>query len=118
MNIIGMIPVMQSGGFFQNLLGGEGGSGSWTTFVMMGGIILIFWLLMIRPQRKKQKEDEAMRSAIAKGDKVTTIGGIKGIVNSVKEETIVIKVDDSAKIEFLKSAISTVDKKANEAVTE
>jgi len=74
-------------------------------------IFVVFWFLLIRPQKKKQKETEAMIAAVKKNDRVTTIGGIKGVVASVKEKTVVIKVDDNAKIEFNKSAIASVDQK-------
>ena len=77
-------------------------------------IIAIFYFFIIRPQNKKQKEAEQMRNALSKGDKVVTIGGVHGTVASVKESTVIIKVEDGARIEFDRSAISSVvsDKKA------
>ena len=83
----------------------------WTTFIMFGAIILIFYFLIIRPQKKRDKEAQAMIDALKKGDKVITIGGIHGTVVAVKEKTVVLKVDDNARIEFLKTAISTVTNK-------
>lgn len=71
-------------------------------------IIGVFYFFMIRPQNKKQKEMEKMRNSLQKGDKVVTIGGIHGNVSSVKEKTVIIKVEDGSKIEFDRSAISTV----------
>lgn len=50
-----------------------------------------------------------MRAALKKGDKVVTIGGIHGVVSSVKEKTVVVKVDDNCKMEFSRSAISGID---------
>ena len=79
-----------------------------TTLITFVLIILIFYFLIIRPQRKRDKETKAMLAAMKKGDKVVTIGGIHGTIVAVKEQTVVIKVDDSARIEFSKSAISTV----------
>ena len=78
-------------------------------------IIAIFYFFIIRPQNKKQQEAEQMRNAISKGDKVVTIGGIHGTVSSVKERTVIIKVEDGARIEFDRSAIASVisDKKAS-----
>jgi len=83
---------------------------------MLVSIFVIFYVFMIRPQNKKQKETEKMIAALKKGDKVITIGGIHGVVTSTKEKTIVIKVDDSTKIEFSRSAVSSVvvDEKAKE----
>jgi preprotein translocase subunit YajC len=72
------------------------------------------YFLIIRPQRKKQKETQNMLSALKKGDRVTSIGGIKGVVHQVKEDTIVVKVDDSTKLEFTKSAIGGVDRPKDE----
>jgi preprotein translocase subunit YajC len=71
-------------------------------------IFVIFYVFMIRPQNKKQKETEKMISAIKKGDKVVTIGGIHGVVSSTKEKTIVVKVDDNCKLELNRAAVSAV----------
>ena len=88
--------------------GGAGTASMMTTIITFVLIILIFYFLIIRPQKKKDKETKAMLAAMKKGDKVVTIGGIHGTVVSVKDQTVVIKVDDSARIEFSKNAISTV----------
>ncbi len=82
-----------------------------TTIITFVLIILIFYFLMVRPQKKRDKEAKAMLAAMKKGDKVVTIGGIHGTVVMVKDQTVVVKVDDSARIEFTKSAISTVTPK-------
>jgi preprotein translocase subunit YajC len=97
------LPLLQEGA------AGAGGLGSMgITFVMMAGVFAVFYFLIIRPQRKKQKETKAMLEALKKGDRVVTIGGIRGSVQDVKEKTIVVKVDDNAKIEFTKDAVSGV----------
>jgi preprotein translocase subunit YajC len=90
--------------------GGEsGGTGSIvSTFVPFILIIGIFYFLIIRPQNKKQKETQKMLSAIKKGDKIVTIGGIHGVIQSVKESTVVVKIDESVMVEFSRSAIATV----------
>ncbi len=77
--------------------------------VLMVLLIVIFYFFLIRPQNKKQKDTEKMLAALKKGDKVTTIGGIHGIVSSLKEKTVIVKVDDNVKIEFSRSAISGVE---------
>ncbi len=92
----------------------QGGS-ALATFGMFGFWILIFvalYFVMIRPQRKKQKEEEALRSSIEIGDDVTTIGGIVGRVIAIRDddETIVIETgSDKTRIRFKKWAISSVD---------
>jgi preprotein translocase subunit YajC len=86
-----------------------GGSNQMVTIVITFGlIIVIFYFLIIRPQRKKQKETQAMLSTLRKGDRVATVGGIRGVVTHVKESTVTVKVDDNTKIEFNKSAVSSV----------
>ncbi len=85
-----------------------------STLVTFGLVFVIFYFLIIRPQNKKQKEMQKMIAAVKKGDKVVTIGGVHGTVHSVKEGTVVVKVDDDCKIEFSKSAISAVTAKGEE----
>lgn len=79
-----------------------------STAVMFGGVFLVFYFLMIRPQNKKQKEMKKMLEALKKGDRVQTIGGLRGTVWQVKEETLILKCDDDTKLEFVRSAISNV----------
>ena len=92
-----------------SLLQAVAGSGSMLMSVLpFGLIILIFYFFIIRPQNNKQKETEKMLSALKKGDKVVTVGGIHGVISSTKEKTVIVKVDDNAKIEFSRNAIATV----------
>jgi preprotein translocase subunit YajC len=79
-----------------------------STLVTFGLVFVIFYFLIIRPQNKKQKDMQKMIAGVKKGDKIITIGGIHGTVYSVKEGTVVVKVDDDCKIEFSKSAIASV----------
>jgi len=79
-----------------------------TSFLPLIAIVLIFYFLIIRPQNKKRKETEKMLSALKKGDRVITIGGLHGTVQNVKDSTVIIKVDDNVKLEFLRSAVSSV----------
>lgn len=94
-----------------------GGSGQLvTTFVTFGLVILIFYFLIIRPQSRKNRDTKNMLAAIKKGDKVVTAGGIRGTILSVKDQVVVLKVDDNVKLEFSKSAISNVVEQSKEAV--
>jgi preprotein translocase subunit YajC len=71
---------------------------------------------MIRPQKKQEKEQNDMRNNLAVGDEITTIGGIIGKIVSIKEETCVIETShERSKIRILKSAVSRVDVKAEDA---
>ena len=76
--------------------------------VMMLAMLAIFYFMLIRPENKRKKEAEQMRSAVKTGDKITTIGGIIGTVVHVKDEKIVVETGaDQVRIEFAKWAIST-----------
>ena len=77
-------------------------------------IIGIFYFLIIRPQSKKQKETKKMLEALKKGDKIVTIGGIHGVIQTVRENTVIVKVDEDTKLEFSRSAISSVVSVAKE----
>ncbi len=100
-----------------NLLGGEGGAGQIImTIVMVLGVGVFFYFFMIRPQKKQEKEINEMRNSLSVGDEITTIGGIIGKVISIRDETVVIETShDRTKIRLLKSAISKVDVKAEDA---
>ncbi|MCA9398716.1 MAG: preprotein translocase subunit YajC [Candidatus Omnitrophica bacterium] len=71
-------------------------------------IFLIFYFLIIKPQQKKQKEQKEMLQNLKKNQQVVTAGGIHGTIVSVKEKTVVVRVDDSVKIEFDKESVSAV----------
>jgi preprotein translocase subunit YajC len=88
--------------------GGPSGPMSFIPFLCIG---VIFYFLIIRPQTKRQKELQALVSALKTGDKVVTSGGIHGIIANVKEgNTLILKIADNVKIEVDKNAIATVDK--------
>jgi preprotein translocase subunit YajC len=90
--------------------GGAAGSSSFiTSLIPFALIILIFYFLIIRPQNKKQKETQRMLNALKKGDKIVTIGGIHGVIQSVKEGSVIVRVDENTKLEFSRSAISSVE---------
>lgn len=79
-----------------------------TTVVMMVVVIGVFYFLMIRPESKRKKETQKMLSELSVGDQVTTIGGIRGTICAVKEDTVVIESGaDRVRIEFNKSAIGS-----------
>ena len=67
-------------------------------WIMLILIMVIMWFFMIRPQRKQQKELENFRKSLKKGDKVVTVGGIYGVVDEIKEKTLLIVVDGNVKL--------------------
>lgn len=89
-----------------------------STLVTFGLVFVIFYFLIIRPQNKKQKDAQKMIEAVKKGDRIVTIGGIHGTVHAVKETTVVVKVDEEARLEFSKSAIASVVSKADDKAAE
>lgn len=84
------------------------GSGSmWSSIIMMALIIVVFWFFIIRPQRKKDKETAKMRSELQVGDEIVTIGGIIGIIVSMKEDSLVIETgSDRSNVRLARWAIS------------
>lgn len=86
------------------------------TLVMIVGMVVIFYFMAIRPQKKQEKEALNMRNSLQVGDEITTIGGIIGRVVSIKEETLVLETTrDCTKIRILKSAVRSIDVKAEDA---
>ena len=79
--------------------------GGWSMWVMLLLIFVVMWFFMIRPQRKQQKELENFRNSLKKGDKVVTIGGIYGTVCEIKENSVLIEVDNNVKIRVSKQAL-------------
>jgi preprotein translocase subunit YajC len=72
-------------------------------------LIPVLYLVMIRPQQKRQKQWQQMLGSIKTGDRVTTAGGIRGIILSIKDDAIIIRVaPDNLKLEVAKSAIASV----------
>lgn len=90
-----------------------------STMIMLVLMIAIFYFMLIRPENKRKKEAEQMRSAVKKGDKITTIGGIVGTVVDVKESRIVMETGaDQVRIELEKWAISSNETAAENAKAE
>ncbi|MCD6080102.1 MAG: preprotein translocase subunit YajC [Candidatus Omnitrophica bacterium] len=73
-------------------------------------IFFIFYFLLIRPQHKKQKEHQNVLENLKKNDEVLTIGGIYGVIQDIKKNTVVLKVDDETKILIDKTAVARVVK--------
>ncbi len=79
-----------------------------STIIMLVAMVAIFYFMLIRPENKRKKEAENMRSALKVGDKITTIGGVVGTVVNIKDDKFVIETSaDQVRIEFAKWALST-----------
>ncbi len=91
------------------------GSGMLSTIIMLVIMVAVFYFMLIRPENKRKKEASAMRDAVKVGDKITTIGGIVGVVVSMKDDKFVIETSaDQVRVEFCKWALSS-NETANEA---
>ena len=77
--------------------------------IMIVVLIAVFYLFMIRPESKRKKQQEEMRSNLRKGDQITTIGGVVGRIVKIDTDTIIIETsEDRVRMEFAKWAVSTV----------
>lgn len=78
------------------------------TIIMLVVMLAVFYFMLIRPENKRKKEEAKMRSELAVGDEITTIGGIVGTICAVKENTVVIETGaDRVRVEFTKNAIAS-----------
>ena len=77
-------------------------------FSLLAIFVAIVYFMIIRPQKKKQKETEAMLASIKKGDRVLTSGGLYGTVVGTKDDLVVLKVADEVKMEFTRQSIVQV----------
>ena len=95
------------------------GMGGMTSIIMIVVMIAVMYFLMIRPENKRKKEAEQMRSEMKVGDEITTIGGICGKVVQVKDDKFVIETGaDQVRIELEKWAISSNETAAENAKAE
>ena len=103
--------------FLTDATAAAGGMGS--TLIMLVLMLAVFYFMLIRPENKRKKEAEEMRSAVKVGDKITTIGGICGTVVSIKDDKLVIETGaDQVRIELAKWAMSTNETAAEQKKAE
>jgi preprotein translocase subunit YajC len=88
--------------------GGSPESSLVSTLIMFALIIGIFYFMILRPQQKRQKEREKLLTAIKKGDKVVTTGGVHGTISGVEEKTVLLQVADNVKLKVDRSAIASI----------
>ena len=86
----------------------EGEDGGFDPSVLIFPIFIIgiFYLLLIRPQRKRQKEHKQMESELKVGDRVITAGGIYGKIESLSEDSVVLRIESDARIRIARSSIA------------
>ena len=86
---------------------GEGEAGGGTTYMIIFLILIfaVFYFLAIRPQRKRQKQHQELVEALRRGDKVITAGGIYGQIESLSEDSIVLKIESGATIRIAQGSV-------------
>ena len=84
----------------------QAASSGTSSLIMFGMIFAVMYFFMIRPQIKKQKKEREYRSALQKGDKVITIGGVHGKIIDIKEDVFIIEVHAGTTLKIEKSAVS------------
>ncbi|MDD5339061.1 MAG: preprotein translocase subunit YajC [Dehalococcoidales bacterium] len=78
----------------------------WPMLVFLVVIFAMFYFLMIRPQRKRQKEHEKMMQELQKGDKIVTAGGIYGVIENVRDDSMVIKVEGGTTLRVARNSVA------------
>lgn len=95
--------------------GAQGGPQAlFTSLLPLIIIFAIFYLLLIRPQQKKAKQHREMIESVKKGDKIITSGGIYGLVDSVGNKTLTVKIAENVKVKVGRAYIATVRTTAEE----
>ena len=92
----GCIPTEEGGAHFD-----------WTWIVFLVLMFAVFYFILIRPQRKRQKEHQQLMEELHRGDRVITAGGIYGEIESVSDDSIVMKVESGTTMRVARSSIST-----------
>ena len=88
--------------------------GGFEGILLIIAMIAIFYFLMIRPQQKQQKKLQQMRDALKAGDKVITAGGIFGKIVEVKDDYVIVDINNGVKIRILKTAVNAEEEKPAE----
>ncbi len=91
--------------------------GMMQTFMMIALAMLFFYFILWRPEQKRRKASEQMRTSLKKGDRVTAMG-IIGVVTKVQEHSVILRMVEGAKIEVLKAAITDVQATAESETAE
>lgn len=94
--------------FFAQQQPAPGPGGGLVSLLPMILIFAAMYFLMIAPQRKKQKQHEAMLKALTTGDEIVTTGGIYGTITNVKDDRFVVRISDTTKVEIGKGFVSAV----------
>ena len=101
-----LISVVLTGGCLPSEAPAGEGTDNWMLIVFLVLIFAVLYFLMIRPQRKRQQEHQRLVEELKKGDNVVTAGGIYGVIESLSEESIVIKVESGATMRVARGSVA------------
>lgn len=73
-------------------------------------IFIIFYFLLIRPQKSKEKEHQKMLANLSKNDEIVTSSGIHGTIVSIKDKSVIVRIDENVKIELDKNCVAIIKK--------
>ena len=92
---------------------------------LLGGMVLplilcfgVFYFLILRPEQKARKKRQEMLSALGKGDKVVTTGGLYGSVVQIQDDVVTLQVDEGVRLRFARSAIQSIESATSEKAVE
>lgn len=94
-----------------------GGGNMTQTLVMIAVALVFFYFILWRPEQKRRKQMEQVRSSLKKGDRITAMGIIATVVK-VQDNTVIVALCEGAKMEILKAAITDVQPAAGDKVVE
>jgi preprotein translocase subunit YajC len=86
--------------------GTQAQGGGLSMLLMMGAIFIIMYFLLIRPQQKKQKDHQTMLTALKKGDKIITSGGIHGEITGVTDDAIIVEIAPKVRVKISRGSVA------------
>ena len=104
--VVGLLITVVSLGGCYPADGEEAAPFGWEMIVFVVLIFGVFYFLMIRPQRKRQKEHQQLLEELQRGDRVVTAGGIYGVVESISEDSVVLKVESGTTIRVARNSVT------------
>ncbi len=104
--------------FLAYAMGGGGGgaseTGGFQVLLLPMALIAIFYFILIRPQQKKAKEHRALLSALKKGDRVVSAGGLYGVITGLTDDVVTIEIAPKVRVKISRASISGVIGKSTE----
>jgi preprotein translocase subunit YajC len=94
--------------------GGEGAGGGFGAFLPLILMFAIFYFLLIRPQQKKAKAHKQLLSAIKKGDRIVSSGGLHGLVTGLTDDVVTVEIAPKVRVKIARGSISGVATKAQQ----